>query len=382
MPSGFADNILSTTPSEELFLTQTRPVFGLDFPGHANKGIFGIRVDAGYGVSIKNCSIMGLNNLGLPGVGLADIAAGSNYAFPVGRYAGNDVHGISLAVCRNCTVADCDVSECSSINGNVSGIAIRNNADANQITECVISNLSAERDDEQSPINPSSRVCGITIDTNAHANRILTTRAQTLEAPRYVCGIFAHRATDTLVDGCMVSHCTVYADQTVSGKKQIVGYSSIASYATRIQNSMVRVCTAIGEDTASATSNTLVAGYCIGDANQVTDLYATIADSSAECIDAGAGTAAGILLANGQQFTLTHNTLAYSIATNQYGVGYGIYNVLGAGATGFVIQNLSYGNSSKNYEPLGARWPLLNFNSTAASTIAHQTGLYNVSFVI
>lgn len=382
MPAGFADNILSAQPREEIFLSHARPVFGLDFPGHANKGIFGIRVDAGYGVSIKNCSVMGLNNLGASGKKLTQIPAGTNYTFPVARYAGNDVHGISLAVCRNCTVTDCDVSECSSKNGNVYGIALRNNANANQVQGCVISNLSAARDDEKSAVNPSSQVYGVIIDTQVHANRVIDSRVHTLEAPRYVYGICAHDATDTLIHNSTVSHLTGYAKSTKNSAKEVAGCASLASYATRIENSTVRVLTASGEDAATATSNTVAAGYLLGDATQDVDLYAAVVDSSAECIDAGAGVAAGILLANAQQFTVMRNTLAYTLAKNQYGFGYGIYNALGKEGTGFVVQNYAYGNRTKNYEPSGARWPLLNVTNSSLSTVQNQTGLYNLAFAL
>jgi hypothetical protein len=98
MPAGFAENILSDNPSEELFLSQVRPIFGLDFPGHANKGIFGIRVDAGYGVTIKNCSIMGLNNRGLPGKSLDDIPSSSAKASDFAKATSDKTAAWAIAV--------------------------------------------------------------------------------------------------------------------------------------------------------------------------------------------------------------------------------------------------------------------------------------------
>ena len=91
---------------------------------------------------------------------VSGITAGSA-PLTIARYAGNDVYGISLSICRNCTVTDCDISECSSDNGNVHGIVLRNGADANMINGAVIANLRASRDDEMSTINPSSIVYGI-----------------------------------------------------------------------------------------------------------------------------------------------------------------------------------------------------------------------------
>ncbi|MGA9530999.1 MAG: hypothetical protein WBQ73_03880, partial [Candidatus Babeliales bacterium] len=56
----FIDNILAETPSEAVFLNLVEPVFNIDFAGHTNKGVFGIRVDCGHGVTIKHCNVMGI----------------------------------------------------------------------------------------------------------------------------------------------------------------------------------------------------------------------------------------------------------------------------------------------------------------------------------
>lgn len=380
MPAGFADNILSANPNEALFLSQVQPVFGLDFPGHANKGIFGIRVDAGYGVTIKNCSIMGLNNRGFAGKGLSDIPAGATFTSTVPRYAGNDVHGISLAVCRNCSVSECDISECSSDNGFVHGIALRNMADANVVTNAVISNLSGARDDESSTINPSSRVNGITVDTSTAANTVQQSRIQTLSSPRYVYGMCVNGATDTVLANNLVSHLTASAAPSADQIKQVVGYATIASYATRIEQSMARVLTASGEDAYTGQSASVVAGYLLGDASAAIDYDATVEQSRAEALDGGAGVAAGIVISNAQQIMLSGNTLAYSTTAGVAQRGYGIYNEEGTALSGFVIGNRAYGNSFKNYEPLGVSWAIINVSSSSKPNNG-QLNLYNVSLL-
>jgi len=378
MPAGFADNILSASPSEAVFLSQVQPVFGLDFPGHANKGIFGIRVDAGYGVTIKNCSIMGLNNRGFAGKGLADIPAGDNFSITVPRYAGNDVHGISLAVCRNCAVTDSDVSECSSDNGFVHGMTLRNMADANVITDAVITNLSGLRDDETSTINPSSRVYGITVGTSTAANTIQNSRIQTLTAPRYVYGVCVNGATDTLVSNNFISHLTATAAASDQAK-QVVGYATLASYATRIEQSTARTLCATNEDGYTAQSGSMTVGYLLGDSSVACDYCATVAQSNAEALDGGAGIAAGILIANAQQIMLDSNMLAYS--TTVGGAGYGIYNEAGQATTGFVIGNRAYGNDFKNYEPLGVQWATINISASGRVQNVQSASLYNLSLM-
>ncbi len=379
MPAGFAANILSSNPDETVFLSQARPVFGLDFPGHANKGIFGIRVDAGYGVTIRNCSIMGLNNRGVPGQGLTDIAAGQNYSFSVPRYAGNDVHGISLAVCRNCAVIDSDISECSSDHGNVCGIALRHQTDASQINGAAVTNLRAMGDNTASTINPSSVVYGLLLDAGCHATTVQDLAVHTLTAPRFVYGLYAHNTTDTLVTGAHVSDLTVSAAPS-RALKQVAAYASLASYATRIENSRARVIRVLNEDAATQDSASYAIGYLLGDQTKAPDLYPTLVHNTAECIGGGAGVAAGVLLGNLENGTLTDNTFAYSVANGQSSRGYGLYNGMGVNLTSLIIKNSAYGNSIKQYEFAGARYGVTTFNTQSTSTTLKDTGWYNIAY--
>ena len=391
MPAGFAENILSAAPQESLFLAAVQPIFGLDFPGHANKGIFGIRVDAGYGVTIKNCSIMGLNNRGLPGKGLGDIPGGDNYEasqrytagsapLTIARYAGNDVYGISLSVCRNCSVIECDVSECASDNGNVHGIMIRNGTDATMVNGAVISNLRASRDDEMSTINPSSHVSGITVDSNAAANTIQNSRVQTLTAPRYVCGICAGKATDTLITGNLVSHLSATASPSSDGQKQVIAYASLLSRATHIEQCMARALEAAGEGAFNGKSASITAGYLLGgEDNYQPDSGTVVTASLAEALNGGAGVAAGVFIANAEQVAITDNTFTYSTTFGVQSQGYGIYNAGGTSTTGFVLSNTAYGNSFKNYEPLGVTWPIVTVATTGRNQTAYQAGWVNFS---
>lgn len=380
LPIGFADNILSVTPREDIFLSQARPVFGLDFPGHANKGIFGIRIDAGYGVTIRNCSVMGLNNRGFVGKGLGDIPAGKNYNHILSRYAGNDVHGISLSVCRNCAVVDSDVSECSSDNGNVYGVAIRNMADANQISSVVVTNLRASRDDVNSVVNPSSTVYGVIVDGNCHANSINGLEVHTLTAPRFVYGFYAHAATDTLINNAHISHITVFADPSLA-LKQVAAYATVASYATRIEESHARVVSVLNEDAYTQNSASVAVGYLLGDQAALVDQYGVLESNSAECITGGAGIAAGVMIDNAQKCTINDNTCAYGVAGGQSERGYGIYNRMGVHFDGFIIRNSAYGNSLKQYEFVGARYPVATINVQSTASTVKDTGWFNIAYL-
>lgn len=379
MPAGFAENILSKSPREDIFLSHARPVFGLDFPGHANKGIFGIRVDAGYGVTIKNCSIMGLNNRGFAGKELSSIPSGNAYKFSIPRYAGNDVHGISLAVCRNCAVIDSDVSECSSDNGNVYGIAIRNSADANKVTSLTVTNLSALRDDPSSQVNPSSEVYGVRVDSNCHANSICDLEVHTLTAPRFVYGFYAHGATDTLVNDAHISHLTAYAAPS-QALKAVAAYATVASQATHIQDSRACMVQVLNEDSYTKNSASVATGYMLGDALASQDQYSAVVRSTSECILGGAGVAAGVLINNVQNCTVTDNTFAHSVAAGESARGYGMYNRMGITCNGLIIRNSAHGNSLKQFEFAGARYPITTINFQSTGKTMTDTGWSNVAY--
>jgi hypothetical protein len=381
MPAGFADNILSDTPSEALFLLQARPVFGLDFPGHANKGIFGIRVDAGYGVSIQNCSIMGLNNLGPIGRGLGDIPAGNEYSFVPNRYAGNDVFGISLAVCRNCSVVNCDISECVSSNGNVYGIAVRNEASANLIDSCTICNMSAQRDDLGSVINPASEVYGIFIGTSAVSTRVINCVQKVCTAPRYAYGMYVHNSADTYITNCYTSNVSATVAASPA-QKQACGCATIASYGTNIENCIVRDIRCDGEEDAQIRSGSRAISFWLGDTTDQTDYYAVVTNCIAENGNGGAGTSAGIRIENADSATITHNQLAYHTTNTVQQGGYGIFRSPSNPQTGLVLQNNAYGNSRKNYEPSGAAWAIFTIEASDTGNAVNGTEFDNISIVV
>jgi hypothetical protein len=331
---------------------------------------------------------MGLNNRGLPGKSLNDIPAGENYdglpqkytgsTYSVPRYAGNDVHGISLAVCRNCAVVDCDVSECSSDNGNVYGILMRNMADANQVNGAVVTNLRALRDDVASAINPSSVVYGMVVDGNCHANSVQGISVHRLSAPRFVYGFYAHNATDTQLSDAQISHLTVSADPSTT-LKQVAAYATIGCYATRIENSSARVISVYNEANTTQDSGSIAAGFIIGDAQSGKDIYTVLENNSVECIAGGAGIAAGLLIQNGEQCTITDNNFAYAVAGGKTKRGYGIFNRMGANLSGLIIRNSAYGNSLKQYDFASARYPVLTINPQTTAAM-RDTAWYNVAY--
>jgi hypothetical protein len=371
MPAGFASNILADHPQESLFLEATRPVFNRDFPIHAQKGIFGIRVDAGHGVTIKNCSIMGLENIGLPGASLADIPAGSNYSFVPGRFTGNDIHGISLAVCDNCSVSNCEVSACTSTNGNVYGIALLNDTNANRIEKCRVSVLRGYRDDTLSPVNPSSSVYGFYIRNASDSNHFVDCVSHYLQAARHVYGFYVDSCRDTMITHAVASNICATSGQNLSALKQSCGIASLGSHGTAIRDSLVREIRSTHENTAAQPSMSRTLGYLFGNG----DRDGIVDHCTAECNDGGLGIASGIYLDNTINITITNTTSTH--ATSTFKNGYGFYRTSGA-KNAFVLRNNAYGND-KNYESTDVTWPIVSLSSSNVHSANIYNSWYNIS---
>jgi hypothetical protein len=377
MPAGFADNILSETPQESLFLSHARPVFNRDFPIHAQKGIFGIRVDAGHGVTIKNCSIMGLENVGKPGATLADIPAGSNYSFVPGRFTGNDIYGIALAVCDNCCVSNCDVSACSSKNGYIYGISLINQSDANHIEACKVSGLCGHRDDVSSPVNPSSKVYGFYLNNISNSNRLVDCVVQNVASPRSVQGIYVEACQDTMITNALCSNHRVTSDKNLMMEKRAAGIASIGCHGTAIRNSVVREISAVNEKSfGAAPSASRAIGYLLdGSGGMLPDQYGTIDHCIVECNDGGQGEAHGVYVGTVAHARVTDITSSFNLSkTNK---GYGVYRTSRAQNI-FVLRNTAYGNN-KNYESGDASWPILALSSANVHSMNMYNSLYNIS---
>lgn len=366
LPEGCAQNILSAQPSEELFLQQLRPVFNRDFAFHAQKGIFGIRVDAGHGVVIRNCSILGIDNIGRPGATLVDIPGGSNYTFIPGRYMGNDIHGIALSVCDNCTISNCDVSACASTNGYVYGISVINQSEANSIESCNVTGLHAQRDDIDDPVNPSSKLYGYYCANASNSNQILHCAAQNLSSPRWTYGMYTEGSRGTMIDEALCSQHIIHSNNYPQYEELACGIASIGCHGTSIRNSMVReiVC---ANNSNNATTKTI--GYLSDGSPTNKDNSCIIDNCIAECNDGGYGIAAGVYLDNAQEPSVTSSLASHTTSASKQ--GYGIFQTTNANNS-IVLSNQAYANN-KNYENNGSPWPTLHLKTNNI----HSPHLYN-----
>lgn len=349
LPTGFADNILSDTPNESLFLSQVKPIFNGDFAGHTNKGAFGIRLDCGHGVKIKDCCTMGIESVGPQGNTLSTIYAGDNYSFEVGRNTGNDVHGISLAACHNCQITNSFSAECSSENGLVFGVALQNNSDANKIIHTISSDHFAGLDNPNDEVNPSSIVYGFYINNQANSNRLIDCVSQSLESPRFSHGFYVHNVKDTIVEGCLSSCHRVTSSDDLNEVKKVVGFASVGSECTRFRKCETREMRVEGEQDYNDKSQSKSIGFMLTkSADGTDDKFGVITESIAECNDGGAGKAFGIYINNVKEAMITKNTLANHHCEAKKGKGYGLYKDDSSNST-LILQNVAYGNSKNNY---------------------------------
>jgi hypothetical protein len=348
LPAGFAANILSATPSESTFTGHAKPIFNGDFAGHTNKGVFGIRVDCGHGVTIKNCTVMGIENVGLQGATLATLDGGSHYSFTESVYTGNDAYGISLAACHNCKIIDTCVSECSSINGNVRGISLMNESDANLVSGCVSSDHYAQLDNYGSVVNPSSDVIGFYVNNSANSNKLINCVSQSLECPRFAHGFLVQSSKDTQIVDCLSSGHRVTSSSNLDQAKDVVGFASLASECTAFEACTSRDMRCTGEDSETTLSSSRAAGFLLGTYNATDDSYASVSKCHAECGNGGSGTAVGILLDSADEASVLENKVSNNHAQTASGKGYGIQDTATATSSLF-LKNIAYGNSTQNY---------------------------------
>ena len=260
--AAFLDNILSQNPSESVFLSQVKPSFLTDFAGHTNKGVFGLRVDCGHGIEIKNCRIGNIENTGEKGTILTDIPAGEEYSeLEQIRYTGNDVHGLSLVSCHNCSVRDAWVFECSSSNGHIFGVNLDSHAGVNYFEGCVSSAHRAELDNVGSIVNPSSQVYGYFIEDGSHDQIFVECTSCSLESPRAACGFFIKEAARILCERCVSTGHTATSLSNLDQGKFALGFKSIASHCSRFIECRSIGTKCSGEVEYSEQSASVAAGF-------------------------------------------------------------------------------------------------------------------------
>lgn len=366
---GFLDNILADTPSESAFLNHVRPALGGDFATHTNKGAFGIRVDCGHGVTIRNCHVYNVQAKGEVGATISSLPGGSNYPdYEEIRYKGNDVHGISLVACRNCTVENCSTYECMSDHGYIFGIMVANEAEGNYITNTYSSDHYANHDDITSTVNPSSRVYGVYVASDCAGNRFKNVRTQLLESPRYVYGMYVDDATDTQFIDCKSAGHKATASSNLSTGKEAVGFLSQASECTLFKGCYASNMRCLNE---TESSSSLAAGFVSQSDSGTNDKYPVITESYARCCNGGGGTAVGIRLNGTTEAGVTENHAITSHGETDDATGYGIQD-LASNSQAMILKNIAYGNTTENYD----------VNYTDNRSLPLQVGLYATKYNI
>ena len=351
LPEGLAEAILSTRTNEALFLKLVKPVFNIDDAGHANKGIFGIRVDGGHSITLRNCTIMGLENKSELGQELKDIVQGDQYNTPPTRYTGSDVYGISFAASHNCSIYNCVVQECRSDNGYIFGISLKNDVTNTRVVNCCSNDHRAHRDENSSVTNltnPPSRVIGFFVDNGSNANQIIGCETSSSICPRFTYGFLVHNSAHTLFKECHALACTITSTHSPELPKRAYGFTSQASDYTVFDQCETRGFACIEENTALA-SATRVAGFALEETQHKVDTAATILSCCASSLNGGSGIASGISLNGSVNALIENNKIYHNSASGTQGKAYGIETIQGPDSNTLIIRNESYHNQTENY---------------------------------
>ena len=344
-PSGFATNILSGTPNEATFLGQVTPAFGFDFAGHKAKGIFGIRIDGGHGITLRNCHVISLDNEGALGTTLATLPAGSNYSASAveERFHGNDVYGILLAGCHGCLLENCSSTNCESDNGYVEGISIVGDSSANKVISCCVNALAGLADNPGSIVNPPARVAGVYVDNNSDGNVFDALRVQLLQSPRDAYGYLVSGCQCNVFSDCDAREISATATWGLTNAKEAAGFKASGSTGSAFRSCEAACVQITGEDNETAQSSSIAAGFMLSNS----DARSEITDSRSHAHDGGAGTGVGIVLTAPQNATVHGNKVYDNHSANAVGNGYGIQGTLADSS--LIIQNIGHGNSTSNF---------------------------------
>jgi len=340
-PAGLDDAILNG--DETTFLSLVKPNFNADFAGHTTKGAFGIRIDGGHGVTIKDCEVMAITNTGALPLTLDDIPAGSHYdPSIVSQYMGNDVYGISFAVCRNSSIENCSATECSSTNGYVRGISLRNCSVANTVSNCISTDHYALLDDITSTVHPSSHVFGFYVDNESNNNEFNNCRSDEHSSPRYTYGFYADTTSNNRFISCSATGLVTTSTNNFDSTKTTAGFASTSGVYNIFDDCTVINMNCEGEDTASSASESQAISFAM-----TSESYTTIRNSEASCNNSGAGQAVGIKLDNSANMVVINNTSNHHHGSS-HSVGYGLVDQQ-VDSGSLILKNKAFGNQTANY---------------------------------
>jgi len=113
------------------FTGEAQVICGGDNMFHVNKGVFGIRIDAGVGINLQNVEVDTVENFAQPGSSMCgDSMVNSHPAsIQMHHYMGGDAVGVSIAGTQKVDFKNCAIRHVTSQNGNAHGIVILGNSD-------------------------------------------------------------------------------------------------------------------------------------------------------------------------------------------------------------------------------------------------------------
>ncbi len=369
LPSGFAENILSNIPSEEIFLSHVYPKFSFDNKKQITTGVFGIRLDSCNGAIIKNCSISDMKSLGDKGKLLADIPAGQKYTqYKQMSYVGNDVFGLSLFGCKNCTIKNISVDNLETENGSIYAVGLFNNAQANMLKNIVCSDHHAKLDNVTCLVNPSSKVINFFV-SESHSNTFIDCIAKNSFCPREIYGFVVETSKFNSFKNSQVFELYAYSGKNLQFKKSAIGFLSLNSIVTTFDMCKAFSVSCVNESDASSSC-------CAGFALLENDKDAHIKNCESSHNINKFGLSFGILLSGAKTSNIIANTLSHQ--------AYGLADTCPL-STSLILKNLAYSNDISDYaveyvhENKNNHLPVINIRYPDLSNLAGISEWFNIS---
>lgn len=340
--------ILAGPAGHATFLANAIPIMGLDIQQGPIKGVFAIRYDCATDGIIENIRYNNIQNVGNPGIEISSLPDGGFYtAIPQTRYIGNDNWALELAACNNITVNNHAASNILSTNGQVfSYDAIQD--DANVTMNCLTCTNTQGFSDSQTVVNSPSEAYGFRVRNNAGPVPFTLCTAFNTQAPRIAFGLATEGTTGATFINCAANNTfATSTNPTGPNNKTAYGfYSSEGSVNTLFQSCIENNARILGEDTVTAQTASLAAGYAFVDADQ----GSTVTESVANNNHSGGGIAAGVLITDASaNTTVTNNRLTNNIADKPFAQGYGILDTAVV-SSAIISGNVFAGNSTADIQ--------------------------------
>lgn len=241
--------------NETLFLENTLPIY--TYPSHKIKGLFGIRIEGAEKVSLINCNVWNLSNVGsnvteIVGAIPTRTHAGTNQNIEnyIPAYRGNDIWAYELAACKNCIMKNCRADTIISYNGNPFGFELIADNESVIIDNCHASYIVAYGDTMESSINLPSESYGFRVQNTKNANYFINCSALNIFAPVRSFGFAAEHCEGTIFDNCEVRNiisCTRKHSSEPEKQQVAFGFNAEGTHATQFRNCHVECVQALGD---------------------------------------------------------------------------------------------------------------------------------------